>query len=126
MSFYTTINCMDGRVQLPVNSYLKNRFNVDYVDTITEPGPNRILAEQTNINLLESINNRVKISVEKHGSPGIAVVGHYDCAGNPTAKEEQTGHTIEAVKYLKEMYSGVDVIGLWVDENFEVSEIPID
>ena len=39
MSFYTTINCMDGRVQLPVISYLMERFGVQYVDAITGPGP---------------------------------------------------------------------------------------
>lgn len=37
---------MDGRVQLPVIKYLQDRFKVQYVDTITEPGPNLILAEQ--------------------------------------------------------------------------------
>jgi hypothetical protein len=34
MSFYTTINCMDGRVQFPVISYLMERFVVRYVDVI--------------------------------------------------------------------------------------------
>ncbi len=51
MSFCTTINCMDGRVQLPVIKYLQKHFNVDYVDSITEPGPNLILAKQTNFNI---------------------------------------------------------------------------
>jgi len=34
MSYCTVINCMDGRVQLPVIKYLKERFDVDYVDSI--------------------------------------------------------------------------------------------
>ncbi|GAB4379897.1 MAG: hypothetical protein Kow0042_29680 [Calditrichia bacterium] len=48
MRFCTAINCLDGRVQLPVIQHLKKRFKVDFVDVITEPGPNLILSEQKN------------------------------------------------------------------------------
>ncbi|TSA53000.1 MAG: hypothetical protein D4R45_06290 [Planctomycetaceae bacterium] len=125
MSFCTVINCMDGRVQLPVIKYLQERFNVDYVDSITEPGPNLILAQQTNINIVESIFNRIKISVDHHGSVGIAVAGHYGCAGNPATKEQQTVHTIDAIRCIKSRYSDIEIIGLWVNENWEVSELSI-
>jgi hypothetical protein len=114
---------MDGRVQLPVIEYLQERFNVDYVDSITEPGSNLILAQQININIVESIFNRLKISIDRHGSVGIAVVGHYDCAGNPALKQEQTIHTLEAVRCVKHKYNDFEVIGLWVDENWKVSEL---
>jgi len=123
MSFCTVINCMDGRVQLPVIEYLRNRFGVDYVDSITEPGPNLILAQQTNVNVVESIFKRIKISVDHHGSVGIAVAGHYGCAGNPAAKEEQTQHTLDAIDYIKRRCDDIEVIGLWVDENWKVSEL---
>ncbi len=123
MSFCTVINCMDGRIQLPVIKYLQERFNVDYVDSITEPGPNLIMAQQNNINIVESIFNRIKISVDHHGSVGIAVACHYNCAGNPAPKEEQTVHTLNAIRCIKRRYSDLEVIGLWVDENWKVSEI---
>ena len=125
MSFCTTINCIDGRVQLPVIKYLQERFHVDYVDSITEPGPNLILAQQTNINIVESIFKRLKISVDHHASVGIAVVGHYDCAGNPATKEQQTAHTLDAIQCIKSKYSELEIIGLWVDENWKVSELSI-
>jgi len=125
MSFCTVINCMDGRVQLPVIKYLQERFSVDYVDSITEPGPNLILAQQTNIDIMESIFNRLKISVDHHGSVGIAVAGHYDCAGNPATKEQQTVHTLDAIRCIKSRYSDCEIIGLWVDENWKVSELSI-
>ena len=83
MSFCTVINCMDGRVQLPVIKYLQKRFNAEHVDSITEPGLNLILAKQSNVNIVESVFNRLKISVDKHASVGIAVAGHHGCAGNP-------------------------------------------
>ncbi len=43
--FATAINCMDGRVQIPAIEWLKRRHQIDYVDMITEPGPNKILSE---------------------------------------------------------------------------------
>ena len=126
MSFCTAVNCMDGRVQLPVTAFLRERFGVDYVDMITEPGPNRVLARQTHFSLIESVLDRVRISVERHHSVGIAIVGHHDCAGNPGGEAEQTADTIAAVKYLRKRcarYGDIAVIGLWVDENGSVSEI---
>lgn len=124
MSFCTVVNCMDGRVQLPVIEYLKKKFNADYVDVVSEAGPNRILGRQTRPVLLEAILYRIEISVSRHESVGIAVVGHHDCAGNPAGKEEQNEDTQAAVAYLREQYKSVPVIGLWVDENWEVSELP--
>ena len=46
MSFCTAVNCIDGRVQEPVSSYLRNHFKVEFVDSITEAGPNLILSNQ--------------------------------------------------------------------------------
>ena len=114
---------MDGRVQLPVIEYLIKRFNVEYVDVISEPGPNLILAKQTNFNLVESIFERLKISVNKHNSVGIAIVGHHDCAGNPSSKEEQITHLRNALECVRERYSRVEVICLWVDEEWKVHEL---
>ena len=53
--FCTAINCMDGRVQLPVIQYLQKRFNVDFVDSVTEAGPNLILSEAEDPGLVQSI-----------------------------------------------------------------------
>ena len=123
MSFCTAINCMDGRVQLPVIEYMKKKFTIDYVDMITEPGPNKILAEDSDYKLIESIFSRIEISVKKHGSKHIAIIGHFDCAGNPANQEEQWLHTLEAVKTVKERFKNTEVIGLWVNKNWDVTEI---
>lgn len=123
MSFCTTINCMDGRVQLPVIEYLKKRCGADYVDTITESGPNLILADGTNQTLVDSILARVDISVNKHGSRVIAVAGHFDCAGNQADQAGQRKHTAKAVEFLAAKYPECEVIGLWVDESWRVSEV---
>jgi len=123
MCFCTVINCMDGRVQLPVITYLKQRFNVDHVDSITEPGPNLILAEQNNYVLVQSIIDRLKISIERHKSVGVAIVGHHDCAGNPSPKEEQIVQIQKAMVFLRQQIGDTKVIGLWVDQNWVVNEL---
>jgi len=123
MKFCTVIKCMDGRVQLPVIKYLQKRFNAEFVDSITESGPNLILAEGKNSVIIESILDRLKISVEKHHSEGIAIVGHYDCAGNAASKDEQVIHVKKAIEFISQQYGNVEVIGLWVDENWDVHEV---
>ena len=125
MSFSTVINCMDGRVQQPVNQYLQVRFGAENVDTITEAGPNGILAKQEDHTTIQSIFNRIEISVNAHESKGIAIVGHHDCAGNPSSKEEQIRHIRESVRFLRNEYPQMDMIGIWVDEEWKVHEISI-
>jgi hypothetical protein len=114
---------MDGRVQLPVIKYLQERFGVDYVDVISEPGPNKILASSSDLATIESIYKRLEISVDHHNSIGIAIVGHHGCAGNPSCESDQKEHTFSAIKRISSKYQSLPVIGLWVDENWEVSEL---
>jgi hypothetical protein len=98
--FATAINCIDGRVQKPVAEYMQKNFSVDYVDMITEPGPNKILSEGRDINIIESLRKKVGISIEKHNSKIIAVVAHYDCAGNPESEDVQKKHLRKAVDVI--------------------------
>jgi len=122
-TFATAINCMDGRTQLPVINYLKWRFEADYVDAITEPGPVRILADDAGCPAAQSIFDRVDISVAKHESRGIAVVAHHDCAGNPLDKPDQLEQLRRAIDVITSMYPDLPVIGLWVDDAWHVHEM---
>ncbi|MFC1896165.1 carbonic anhydrase [Thermodesulfobacteriota bacterium] len=124
--FCTAINCMDGRVQIPVIQYLKDHFGADYVDVISEPGPNRILADGSDTAAVESIERRVRISEEHHQSVGIAVVGHHDCAGNPSPEVEQRHHALAAARRIRSRFRHLPVIALWVNESWEVSEVQDD
>lgn len=118
--FATAINCIDGRVQAPVTEFIKNNYDIDYVDMITEPGTDKVLSENKTDNIVESIKRRVLVSLEKHGSKMIIVAGHYDCAGNPVKKEEHLRQIKEAVQNIKEWSVSADVYGVWIDENWEV------
>ena len=122
MSFCTVVNCMDGRVQLPVIRYLKKQFGALYVDTVTEPGPSRVLAEGDDRGAVESILRRVRISLEKHGSRQIAVVAHEDCAGNPTDKRTQVQHLRAAAGFLRDAFPGTAVRALWVNLDGDIQE----
>ena len=123
MSFYTAINCIDGRVQLPVINYLKDRFNVDYIDSITEPGPVLYLAGKTDSQQTKSILLRTDVSINHHKSNGIAIIAHHDCAGNPVDDNIQISQLASAVNFLSSYYPRVNVIGLWLDANWSVTEI---
>jgi len=54
---------------------------------------------------------------------GVAIVGHHDCAGNPALKDDQIKHIQKAIKFLKQQYESIEIIGLWVDKNWEVHEV---
>ncbi|MDG6225449.1 MAG: hypothetical protein QCI82_08040 [Candidatus Thermoplasmatota archaeon] len=120
--FVTAINCMDGRVQLPVNEYMRSEFGADYVDTITDPGPDRILC-MCGGGDLEHIKERVGISVQKHGSKVVAVVGHHDCAGYPCSAEEHHRSVLAGCESILSWGLDVRVIGLWLGEDWKVQRI---
>ena len=121
--FATAINCMDGRAQMPVIEHIKRKYGVNYVDMITEPGPNKILSENKDKNSIDSIKRRVAISVEVHKSGLIAIVGHHDCAGNPADKEGQRQHILSAITTAESWGVNAQIIGLWVDENWNVHQV---
>ena len=120
-SFATAINCMDGRVQEPVAAWIKARFHVEYVDEITEPGPDRLLADHDPV-ACASIRHRLAISVEKHGSRVVAIVAHHDCAGNPVDREVHLQQLAESLKVVGKWHPEVHLVGLWVDAEGHVQE----
>jgi hypothetical protein len=121
--FVTTINCIDGRVQLPVIKYLMEETGADYIDIITEPGPNKILSENIAVSTVTSIRNRVAVSVDKHLSELIAIIGHHDCSGNPAEREEQIQQIHKSCKLVQEWQADIKIIGLWVDKHWTVNMV---
>lgn len=122
-TFACAVNCMDGRVQDSVKKYMQKKYCVNYVDMITEPGPNRILAENAADDvLIENIRKRIDISVNRHGSKIVAIVGHSGCAGNPVKKEDQIEHLKEARKTVELFGFDAEIILLWVDGDFKLIE----
>jgi hypothetical protein len=113
---------MDGRVQDAVKNYMQKNYSVDYVDMVTEPGPNKILAENSDKAVIENIKKRVAISIQHHGSKVIAIAGHFGCAGNPVEKQEQIKHLKEAKKVAENFGFEAEIILLWVDGDWQTVE----
>ena len=122
--FVTAINCMDGRTQEPLINWAKEKFGADYIDMINEPGPDKVLLTDDK-NFFNYTLKKIKISTEKHGSKLLIIVGHYDCAGNPVSKEEHINFVKESIKTVKTLLSGIDIIGIYINENWEVEELEI-
>ncbi|MBU1050647.1 hypothetical protein KKG90_11565 [Candidatus Bipolaricaulota bacterium] len=121
----TTENGMDERVQRPVFEYRLDRFDVPCVDTTTAPGPNGVLSKREDESTVKAILKCVDVSVNKHDTFGIAVVGHYDCAGNPGDEARQNADTRHVVRFSRASYSDRNVIGLHVNDQWVVEEIEV-
>ncbi|MCX6721875.1 MAG: hypothetical protein NTY04_01660 [Candidatus Staskawiczbacteria bacterium] len=120
--FACVINCMDGRVQEVVKNHIKKTYDVHYVDMVTEPGPNKILAENLSKTIIENIRKRIEISVHHHGSKVVAIVGHFGCAGNPVEKEEQVKHLKKAKEIVESFSFPVEITLLWVEGDWKTIE----
>lgn len=104
-TFFTSIGCMDGRVQDAIAEYGRNKYGVKYADTITEAGIVGILANNPSKEFLEDLKKKVLISVEKHHSKGILVHGHQECAGNPVEDEKHKEDTLAAAREIRNFVS---------------------
>ena len=113
----TCLNCMDGRVQLPVLTWIKANYPVDFVDVITEAGMDGVLAKQDDIS---EVLRSIKVSVNLNKSTRLFVVGHYDCRGNPVEENLHREEVVAAVNRLKPLWPAQEVIGLWVNDRWQV------
>ncbi len=121
-TFATAVNCIDGRVQEPVARWMRQRLGVDFVDVVTEAGPDGMFSHGRSAHI-ESIRRRVTLSLTKHHSIAIAVVGHHDCAANPVTADTHRDQIRHAIDLVRSWMLPVDLFGLWVDERWAVEEV---
>lgn len=117
----TCLNCMDGRVQLPVIHWIKENYHVDFVDVITEAGMDSVLSSQKDIS---EILHSIIVSVNVNKSIRFFVVGHYDCRGNPVKEDVHRQQIGNAVNRLKGHWPDHEIVGLWVNKNWQVEVVP--
>jgi len=122
-NFASAVNCIDGRVQLPVIEYLKREAGVDFVDMITEPGVCAVLAENREEAVVAALKHKVELSIRRHGSRVVAVVGHHDCAACAKNRVEQEAALLAAGDTVRAWNPGTPVMLLWVGEDGIVSEV---
>lgn len=115
--FATALNCIDGRVQQPVTAWVKEHYQVDYVDTITEPGIDKVLSDG-DPKFLEELKRFVEVSVKAHGSKVVVVAGHHGCAGDPVNPEMHYRQIKKAVDIVESWGFDVKIVGLFVNKNY--------
>ena len=116
--FATSVSCMDGRIQIPLNKWIKENYSADFVDTITEPGVDKNI-----VDVVESIKTKVGISINAHKSELVVVSGHFDCAANPVSDEEHISQIKHAVEEISSWNLGAKVVGVWVDDSWNVNSV---
>ncbi len=114
--YCTLICCMDGRFNMAVNEYIRVKYGYVYVDTITDAGPVSKIIYQ---DYLKDIEDKIiQISINRHDSKHIFIVGHHDCAGCPVDDDQQKEYIRRATHLIKEDISGVRVTGIFIDDDF--------
>ena len=116
----TCLNCMDGRVQLPVLHWIKENYQVDFVDVITEAGMDNVLSNQEDI---REVLRSIAISVDINKSTRLFVVGHHDCRGNPVEEDVHQQEISSAVKRLNGYWPHLEIVGLWVNKSWQVEVV---
>ena len=120
--FATAINCIDGRTQRPVSEWIRIQFGVDFVDTITQPGPDAALISGS-APVVDTMRQNTAVSVTSHQSQLIAIAGHHGCAGNPVSDDEHKEQIRRACEVVAQWGFPVRIIGLWVNEWWQVEVI---
>ena len=118
--FATSVSCIDGRIQIPLSKWIKENYSVDYVDTITEPGVDKTITENS---VFESIKTKVSISINAHKSELVVLSGHYDCAANQVSNEKHVELIKKGIEVISSWNLGVKVIGVWVDDSWNINTI---
>ena len=121
--FGTAINCIDGRTQEPVINFMKKKYDIDGVDMVTFPGADGIFSVRENLDKIEIIRRSVSISIEKHHSRIIAIVGHFDCAGNPGDKEHHHAHIRKALHEVSSWNFDAQIAGYYVNDKLQIEEV---
>jgi carbonic anhydrase len=119
--FVTCLNCMDGRVQQPMTKWLQENYQAKHVDMITEAGMDGYIADHHS--LPDSLKYKIDISIIKHGSNDIFIVGHHDCGGHPVEEDIHHEHILAAVDKLKELYPDCSVTGVWISDSWEAEKL---
>ncbi len=121
LTFGTTINCMDGRSLDATVTWMKAKYGLDFIDSITEPGMDAFELNMTP-EQRAWLKRKLEISIINHGSRTVSVVGHDDCAGNPIDHDAHCVCISSDVETTKKLIQEIDpelvvtVVGLWAHE----------
>lgn len=129
-TFFTTIGCMDGRSNKKAIEFGREIFNAQFADTITEPGMVEKLGNPLpDLVVANRVQHDLTISLHLHGSKGVIVHGHEECAGCPgCTPEEQKDMIKQAARYVEGIIYDrkVEVIPVFVyrkDDGWDIERL---
>lgn len=117
--FGTMLNCMDGRTQEPVITWMKDQFGVTVVDAPNPAGPTNMITKGDQ-NIIEHYIAETLISVNGHNSKNIAIVAHQGCAKNPIDDKDQIEELKQSCEIVATKWglpAGIKISGLWLTKN---------
>lgn len=118
------LNCIDGRIQLPVIHWIKENYAVDYVDMITAPGMDGLMANAENS--IEETTQNIRLSISSNQAQMIFIVGHHDCRGNPASEAEHKKQILLAVARLSREFISLPVKGIWINKSWNGELLELD
>ncbi len=122
-TFAAAVTCIDGRVHEPVTAWARERFGVEFVDLVTQPGPDLALCCDTEARI-GHLRESLGVSAEAHRSGALVIAGHADCAANPVSEAQHRDHLRRALsRALTWAPPDMVVVGVWVDDEGRVTEV---
>jgi hypothetical protein len=91
---------------------------------ITEPGVDAFISSSTEEKLME-LREKISISVKKHESDFIAIVGHHDCKKNIVSDNEHKKQVRTSVERVRKWFPECTVIGLFIEKDMTIKEYEI-
>jgi len=116
------LNCIDGRAQIPAIHWIMENHGIDYVDMITEPGMNGLLADPDRP--IDEIQRKIRLSIDVNKASVLVVVGHYDCRGNPVDESEHKRQLSSAVARLRKECP-IPVVALWITADWTGEQVTL-
>lgn len=118
--FAVLLNCIDGRTQQPLLDWVRRELDVSYVDVVTEPGVDAVLARGDDATV-QVLLDKVCVSRLAHGAVALVVAGHHDCAANPGDAASHAADLTRATTALRQALPELPVRAVYVDSTWSVT-----
>src|SRR5262245_3075414 len=101
---------------------MRDMLSVDYVDLVTHPGVDGLLAKEPE-RAGDILRASIDISIQRHGSPVLALVGHHECAANAGSADLHREQLLRGLRVLQNWELGVKLIALWVNADWQIDVV---
>lgn len=130
-TFATALNCIDGRAQAAVESWMRENIGVDHIDQISEPGVDRLLADG-DTSIMGPIRSKVGLSVQQNESQVVVIVGHNNYTDAPESvryisgygcADTHRGDIHRAINRVASWKIPAHILGIRLDEQWKVEVV---